>query len=301
VRVAETTFEIVYDGPALATGTMPVRDLAPALIALGDLFVEASAVLHPDWEPVALNIKATEEGSFLVRLTLESEGLWDQLVNVFGSPGASALTNLRDFVLTAGGLFWLIKRLKGRKIAFRENTPTDPGTITLTLDDQTKLEVPAEVLTLYRSIEIRKQARQVVAPLAREGVEVVKFTARPNEEEVAVEKGDLPAYELPEGPDEPLLDEEREMFVEIASVAFIEGNKWRLSDGGNTFWASVEDASFLERVERGAEVFRKGDKLRCLIRLVQSQPATGGLQTDYHVVKVIEHRPSPTQLSLGDD
>jgi hypothetical protein len=72
--MAETAFRVAYDGPALATGRMPVRDLAPALLALGDLFAEASQVIYPEGKPVALSIKATEEGSFDVHLILESRG-----------------------------------------------------------------------------------------------------------------------------------------------------------------------------------------------------------------------------------
>src|SRR5688500_11839084 len=54
VTMAETTFGVVYDGPALETGRMPVRDLAPALLALGQLFSEASRFVYPEQEPVSL-------------------------------------------------------------------------------------------------------------------------------------------------------------------------------------------------------------------------------------------------------
>jgi hypothetical protein len=106
--VAETTFGITYDGPALAAGTMPVRDLAPALLALGDLFTEASQVLYPDAGPVALNIKATDEGSFDVHLILEAKDLWDQLVDMFTSDEVTALVNLQNLVIGGVGSMGLI-------------------------------------------------------------------------------------------------------------------------------------------------------------------------------------------------
>src|SRR3954469_17506894 len=105
--VAESTFGIAYDGPALATGRMPVRDLAPALLALGDLFSLSSGLLYPQLSPVAVQVEATEQGSFFVHLLLEAEAAWDQLIDIFGSKDASALTNLRDAVLGGAGLFWV--------------------------------------------------------------------------------------------------------------------------------------------------------------------------------------------------
>jgi hypothetical protein len=99
--VAQTAFEVTYDGPALADGRMPVRDLAPALLALGDLFAEASALVYPEREPVALNIKATQEGSFVVQLILESA--WDDVLDIFNSDAATALVNLKEIILLGGG------------------------------------------------------------------------------------------------------------------------------------------------------------------------------------------------------
>lgn len=101
--VAQTGFSVVYDGPAVAGGEMPVRDLAPALLALGDLFTEASTVLYPKLEPAGLNIKATEKGSFDVSLILHGEAIWDQIVKLFTSPDANALINLRDAIIGTGG------------------------------------------------------------------------------------------------------------------------------------------------------------------------------------------------------
>lgn len=300
--MAETTFGIAYDGPALANGRMPVRELAPALIALGDLFALASDTLHPEWKPVALNVEATEQGSFFVRLILEGEDAWGQFVHMFSSADVSALANLKEVVIGSGvGLFMLIKKLRGRTVTGREVMP-DPGMIRLVLDNETTIEVPADVWTLYRSVEIRKNARQVVEPLEQRGIDVVKFTTGDDEDDASlvIEKDDLPAYEIPEGRDEPLLDTENEMWVEIASVAFRSGNKWRVSAGDYTFWATMDDDRFLDRVDRGQEVFRKGDVLRCRMEVVQVR-RVDGLHTEYTVLEVLEHRGRATQLAIDDD
>lgn len=292
--MAETEFGVTYDGTALADGRMPVRDLAPALLALADLFAETSAVAYPDREPVALNIKATEEGSFVVQLILQGEDAWDRIVHLFSSPEANALVNLRDLIIGSGiGLFWLIKRLRGRRIESAQQL--ESGQIRLSLDDETTVEIPAEVWTLHESVSIRKKARQVVEPVNQPGVDRVEFLAG-TDVTVTIEKADLPAYEVTEPDEIPLLERETEMVVSIASVVFTEGNKWRFTTGDSTFYAAIEDEGFAERVEHG-EAFRKGDMLRCRVRFEQSQ-RNGVLHTEYHVVEVLEHIPRAPQLRL---
>jgi hypothetical protein len=296
--VPETNFEFIFDGPGIEDGRMPVRDLAPALLALGDLFVDASAVLHPDKPPAALKIKATEEGSFVIDLILEAPNAWDQFVNLFSSEGANALVNFRDAVIGSAGLYWLIKQAKGRKIKARQASP-EAGYIQITLADGTVLEVPSETLALFENFRVRKKVRQSVEPVSREGVERVEFR-REGETTVAVEREDIPAYEVPEVEEVKLVDQETEMVVSVASVVFTEGNKWKFNDGEHTFSAAIDDPSFAERVHKGVESFRSGDMLRCRMRMTQTRRGDL-LHTDYSVMEVQEHIPREVQLRLDGD
>jgi hypothetical protein len=153
----------------------------------------------------------------------------------------------------------------------------------------TSIDVASDVVTIYKRPSVRRRARDVVAPLTREGVDEVRFEDAPGTtEDLVIAKDDVPSYEaaaLEEG--DVLLDEERELVVQLASVSF-EGHKWRLSDGTVTFFAAIEDERFLADVRARTDVFGQGDLLRCRIRIVQTR-RSGKLVTDYHVVQVLEH------------
>lgn len=301
--VPETGFAVLYDGPALQDGRMEVRELAPALIAFGDLFREANAVINPDSPPISLQIRATAEGSFVVELILVQPDLIQQIVDFLTSDQVNALINLREMVIAGGGgLFWLIQTVRKRRIASQRE---QRGSVELTFSDGTQITVPAGVLSLYRNARIRKRAREVVEPLSHEGIDKVAFR-RESEEEVTVEVGveDLDSFDPPAVEAEALLETDTEMAVTIANVAFQEGNKWRLSDGDRTFFASIDDSRFLARVDQAEEAFRKGDILRCRMHIEQVRDDTG-LHTNWYVTRVLEHIPATRAIQLtingGDD
>jgi hypothetical protein len=252
----------------------------------------------PRPRPCALEIRATAEGSFDVHLILHAADAWDKIVQLFSSDAATALLQLKEYILLPGaGVFWLIRRMRGRKAKAQQQL--EPGRVRLVLDDETSLEIPAAVWALYQSVEVQKNARRVIEPLTRDGIDAVEFRVE-NEVAIRLDQTDLPAYDLPEVVDMPLLDQEIEMVVAITSVTFAEGNKWRFTAGDETFHAAVEDPAFLRRVDRGEEAFRKGDMLRCRMRLVQHRRGDS-LQTERFVVEVIEHLPRGMQLRLGLD
>jgi len=287
----ETAFDLAYEGSALTDGRMPVRDLAPALLALGEIFAEASLVVAPGRPPAALNIQATKEGSFVVHLLL---GGWDDIQDIFTSEDATTLVNLKEAIVGGFGLFAIIKKLKGRAVIETTQEIT-PGEITLKLDDETTLTVPAASWDLYGNVEVRKKTKEVVQPLTEPGVETLIFEV---DKEVTVRVGqeDADAFELPLSLPEPLGANEVGLVLSIVSVAFKEDNKWRLSDGQTTFYATIRDEQFLRQVGEG-EPFRSGDMLRCRVRISQSKDEEG-LHTDYEVLSVEEHIPRQRQLQI---
>lgn len=296
--MAETSFAVIYDGPALATGEMPVRDLAPALLALGELFTLASIATHPEQEPVSLNIKATAEGSFDVHLVLKT---LSDAVTLLNSNPINALQNLVATIVEARyGLFALIRHLKGREVAHTyQQIGDEPGTVTLVMTDGTEISgVPEAVARLYDDLAVRRAAREVVEPLDRDGIDVVRFRVD-GKPAVEIGEDDVSLYDLPPAPEDVLTDQEIDMAVTIVSPVFDKG-KWKFQDGQSRFWAYVEDEVFMESVYENTERFGSGDVLRCRVHVVQTRKPNGDIKKDYRVLKVIEHIVAPRQLRIGE-
>lgn len=70
-----THFQITYDGPSLAASEMDVRDLAPALLAAGDLLDAATRALHGERIKAQINVRASfKTGCFGIDFALASHG-----------------------------------------------------------------------------------------------------------------------------------------------------------------------------------------------------------------------------------
>lgn len=75
--MSRATFTIAYDGPALRDHAMDVRDLAPAMMGLGQLFDAANTALNGDGTRVRVQVKATEPGCFQINF---------EVIQTFGGP-----------------------------------------------------------------------------------------------------------------------------------------------------------------------------------------------------------------------
>ena len=79
--MSRAAFSIAYEGEALEEGRMSVRDLAPSLLSIADLFEATCEVLNGKSAPVDVHVVATSEGSFEVDLNVVT-GLVDSIKTV---------------------------------------------------------------------------------------------------------------------------------------------------------------------------------------------------------------------------
>ena len=121
--MTDTNFKVIFRGSAVDDGDIDVRDLAPALLALGDVFQAASDVLNGDRVKTAVRVKATEAACFEIDLSV-AQTIHDAVSSLFKlasehKDGISAAKDLADLILKSsaigGGLFALLKFMKGKR------------------------------------------------------------------------------------------------------------------------------------------------------------------------------------------
>ncbi|MFN2519209.1 MAG: hypothetical protein ABR604_09245, partial [Jatrophihabitantaceae bacterium] len=244
--------------------------------------------LSPGEPPVSLEIRATDEGSFMVELSLVHE----QIVNVLDSRDSLAAASLIVFVTGGRGLF---NFLRNRRKAENETQAMD-GTVRLVMPDGTYMEFPPEVLALSRQPAIRQGVQSVVAPLARDGIDTLDLRESSEAEpRVRITDDDVPAItEALAGDDERvlLIDQQYDQLLTITAPNFDPDKKWKVSDGPGWFWVSMDDPAFRAQIERHEVVFGKGDRMLARVCLRQWEDEAGEIHTERAMIRVIRYLPA---------
>lgn len=300
-------FHVIYDGPALENNEMDVRDLAPALIALSDLFDEANQILNQGRVEISTQVKASfKTGCFGIELGV-IQGVADTIINLFSKEevivAAGTLVTLTGFsAKDAGrGLIGFIKWLRKRKI--KEISPVDDDHVKVILDDD-EIEIEKKVVELYRNSKIQKALETAITkPLSKEGIDsfgCAKEMPVRGEDFFSISKEESEFFTATEPEDELLETVQYDAHVQAVNIAFQDDNKWRFTDGSHKFFAEMKDMAFVERIQNNKIAFRKDDLLK--VRILKTQKLTAsGLKPEYQILKVIEHRSAARQMELPFD
>lgn len=306
--MSDTTFRFIFDGPGFVDHQVDVADLAPALMALGNVVRSANKAINGNRAEARLKMKASAEGSFDAILSIDVsflKAMADLLDQAAGHKGRIATAKeLTDLLINCGaitggawGLFAVLKHLRGK----RPDRIQDMGDgTTLITQDGVKTIVDNRTLILLQDPPTWESSQDFGRKLSRiPGLSEVRFDDGSGPD-VSIPKGELASLDLPP----PVEDEaivtstEREAWLKIVTAPFRDGYVWRFSDGGEkTFTATVEDESFFNKVASGQVALSANDTLRC--RIVETQTlAAGGLTKETAIKAVIDFVPGAKQMRL---
>lgn len=301
--IQKKSFSLAYDGPALAEGSIDVKELAPALLSFGDLFEEANGCVTKGKARIALRIRADIQcGSFEINFEV-IQSFYEHVVDMFSSPDATALATLLAFLgIHEGlgirlGLFQLIRLVKG-KLPKRTVELTQTESIRLEYDDQEPVEVKKEVFELFANVKARKAIEGMVAPLQKEGIDTLSINHE-DQQSISISKEESEYFKIPSASSNDRLESESERWLQIISPSFDPGYMWRVSesDGGHSFMAKMSDERFFDSIKKRDVEFGCNDYLR--VKMKMSQVSDGSrLKASYEIVEVLEHKPGARQMNL---
>jgi len=291
--VSEATIRIAYDGEALRSGAMDVRDLAPALIALSDLLDESSKLLNGKDTAVQLRVRSDfKGGSFEIRLEVV-QTFAAKIIQLFNSSEVTGALNLAAALGLVGGatagLVKLVKWLRGRPV--KKIEIVDQAMVRIIIEGDSII-VESRVARLLNDVGIRRILFRILAPLERDGVDTFEVRSEQGETIERITREDLPAYAPPQPAAEvvqEIVSNNYNQAFTLVNVAFRDGNKWRVSDGQNTLNVTIADEAFLARVNNHQVGFLKDDTILCEVSTKQTIGGSG-LTTEHTIVKVHEHR-----------
>lgn len=302
--VASKDFIFEVGGPAVADGRIPVRELAPSLMALGELLEVARQVAEPDTPPMTLEIRGFGKGSFDAFLGIS----FDDAINTMLSDPVVAAANVLTLVSHGkSGVLAMFRALGGRRVAGQESTD-EPDLFIVRNNEGQTIVAPQSTINIYNDPRTPLLGSSVLRPLREPGVEVIRMT-NPAEETLEVTKEELAS--IPDGEDaSDLLQSvelgrsERETILAIHQAPLQDPGrlKWKFSEGQSVeIWAKITHRKFINDLENHREHLDIGDRIRCRILQIQKDHPEKGLQVDFEVVEVIEHLgppPLPVQPSL---
>ena len=77
--MSSAAFSIAFEGEPFNDGEIDIRDLAPALLALGDVVQSANKALNGDRADARLKVRATKDSCFEAFLNLDVNWITDML------------------------------------------------------------------------------------------------------------------------------------------------------------------------------------------------------------------------------
>lgn len=177
---------IRYDGPALAEHEMDVHELAPALLALGELCRTANQIYNGDSATVRVLVRAdVDQKCFQLQIELV-QSLYESLTTILEGERVKDAKDILEWigifagagVVVGGGLFGLYRQIFGgaRFEGTSIQITAEAGSIIYNVPgDGVKIEVPQEVHVLFRDPRMLAATKKLLAPLEIVGYESLEF------------------------------------------------------------------------------------------------------------------------------
>lgn len=162
------------------------------------------------------------------------------------------------------GLIQFVKKLKNNKIKNAKEKDDNNVEITYAENNTEKhVTINKNVYNFYNDKDIKSAILKILSPLNKEGIETFEIRDGENNVKEKIDKSDVRYFTEPTQNQSVLLNEQTvDMWLSFVNISFKDGNKWKFSDCGNEFYASIEDQEFLSDINDNCIQFSKSDMIK---------------------------------------
>lgn len=280
----QTSLKLRYAGPEVDSGLMDVYQASANMIAFSEFTVAAAKSAFGEKIEAKAEVSGFGRGSFITDLVFNFTG---PIATIFSSVSPDHLITILKEAID------LWKHLKGappKQVEQKNNQ-----TVMVTNNDGHIIQVQTQSLNLVLNEKASEAVKQFIHdPLLKGGIDSVEIGS---EKRIIAEVKQNEGYcFVPVRPSEAVTDTTIQMALVIEAPVFKDGNKWRFSDGQNSFHADILDKEFLAKVD-GGELFGKGDILMVELRITQERSGMK-ISTERAVMRVVDHRRGQEQHKL---
>lgn len=298
---------IKLEGPAIEEG-LNLFDLAPSLIAIGNVITESNKIVNPEGREIAINIKPFEKGSFIIDLYLFAQTNFDQILSFISSDYAEQIKTLLEWIgLTVAiggggkGLIQLIKFLKSKP---QNVEKLSSGDIRYTNKDGQSFTTNEKVNKLYNNCVIQNNTYQGFGKLLQQkGIDEINTYIKDDIKSLeTIKKEDVEAlknYSEISGEENIINESESVIFLKFKRGSFDgDGNNWSFRIGNkNIIVAVVKDDIFLKKVKSGEIRPNHKDTFEVILKTKQKMK-NEELITSYEIMKVLKYTEAPKQMNI---
>ncbi|MCB5312100.1 hypothetical protein [Yersinia intermedia] len=286
-----TDFEIKYNGNELGgpkEHQIDARILGNAITSLCDIIEQSDKIINGEASNVQVNVKAHQEGSFEVVVSVAQQSNNINILEVLGLTKEIASVAAG---VSVGTVLGAIKWLKGRKLA-EVAVDEKKGTARLLTKDDEEIECPIIVQKLLTSPTIRKGFDELVyKPLSSEGIST--FSVENNDKPlITVTEEDKKSFKaLRSLVKEEKFTETVTANVHISCVNFLAKTGWKMIlPDGKEVAATMNDQAFIERINLNKATFSKDDLFVVEYTQTQIQANEKLGRPRYEIERVVRHR-----------
>ncbi len=199
-----THFTLSYQGSALADHSMSVRQLGPAITALGELFDRTNYLLNRDGSTIDIKATTTRSGSFGIDFAVEVVRMG---ATIFSGQIVVSALNIRQLVILA--ITWLKYLNREGKDATNwteDEVVQEMESIGLKIGDielntnasaETTRTALETIARLSRDRNFLEHLRHTAGPVSQNGIDRASLLDNESKILESIEEADLPTLEPP--------------------------------------------------------------------------------------------------------